>query len=148
MPKAPLATRLGIVAASAFLFLLACGLPALEFTNGRVMRGFELLIMGWAGLQHGQPAWLANPILWLSWLFTLLSWELPGGILATLGLLVGSVTLRLYADPLPAADQAGVTMLHLQQVKMGFNLWMTSLLAVVMGSFVLRLQRLKLAGDG
>ena len=144
MPKAPLSTRLGIVGVSTFLFLLACGLPALEFTNGRVMWGWELLIMGWTGLPSGQPAWLANPILWLSWLLTLVSRELAAGILATLGLLVGSVTLRLYADALPG-DEAGVTMLHLQQVKMGFNLWMTSLLAVVMGSFVLRLQRLRLA---
>lgn len=71
------------------LYVLACSLPALLLQTGRTsydpdkgrtwtgagyekLTGVDLLISGVFGLLMFNFAWVANPLLWLSWLLLLL----------------------------------------------------------------------------
>lgn len=45
------------------LFVGACLLPAITYSNGEGAQGFTLLLMGWLGPATGHFAWYANPLL-------------------------------------------------------------------------------------
>lgn len=116
--------------ASAAVFLLACCLPALEFSKERtpdVLSGFNVLAVGWSGIFAGVVAWYANPI----WLFALAMAFINRPKLAAgaslLALLIGCTTFSLFGKVLPA-DEGGVTHMTLQKLLPGAYVWLIGLI--------------------
>jgi hypothetical protein len=134
-------SRLGVLAASLILYLIACALPALYLAGDRTqtMRGVEVLALGWQGLLIGQFAWFANGP-WLISLF--LVWfrrPLTAAVLAFLAFALAQDTWRLFGQEIPA-DEGGVNQFYLERLGPGAYLWMASIALVVVGALVIRLR--------
>ncbi len=52
----------GWILASVVLYALSCGVPALWVNGEERAFGWQALIFGWAVMQFGVVAWLANPV--------------------------------------------------------------------------------------
>jgi hypothetical protein len=133
--------RLILLGIWAFLYLLACALPALEFSNENLPNenwpGIQVLAIGWLGGFLYQFAWYANlPLLLALILLLLRRWVgvLVSGVLA---LLLAMNTFLLYSQRVPA-NEGGTSYLHLVQVKIGFYFWVLSILALCVGALILR----------
>jgi hypothetical protein len=111
---------------SALLYVAALLMPALRVDSGAVAVGSTLLLQGWRGLTAGYIEWLANPLLWLSWLALMRRRPAAALVLAlaTLGLML----LFLARGPLHWAAQPGT---HTVQRAVGFWLWLASALCAL-----------------
>ena len=113
--------------------------------------GFELLAIGWIGLVFffmavaanplgvpgfilsGTLAWLANPLLWLSWGFVLRKKTRYAGALAVAALLFMLSTF--FMKTLPQGDTASVPIVGYGP---GYWLWLGSAVIILAGAFALR----------
>jgi hypothetical protein len=143
-PRLPWKPRLLALGVSLLLYALACALPALDFlkedgspTPESPMFGFVLLFIGWLGIIIGQFAWLAN----LGWLLSLIlllcrRW-IASLVTSILAILLAMQTYALFAQRVPA-NEAATSYLILQQVKIGFYVWLASFLAAGVSALILR----------
>lgn len=128
-------SRWFIPVASLFFYVVACALPCLEFEkDGReIWYGYSILLMGWMAILVGQIAWLANP-LWLAamFFFVFRKWRWSIGF-SLFGLLLSFTTFMLFGRQIPA-NEGGVGKLDLQQLRIGFYVWLLSLSILFFGA--------------
>ena len=113
------------------LFLVACLFPALTFQKGGqpadAWPGWGALLLGWLGLFVGVFAWLANPLLLLSWILLLCGRIRAARVCSLLAILVASSMIALWGMELPG-DEGGVTKMQISGIGLGCYLWWACLL--------------------
>lgn len=128
-----------LLAISVVLFILACGLPALEFKKNtgavEVTSGGAALALGWLGLFCGIYAWCANFV----WLYAIVVGFLGkaercslAGIVA---LAIGLTVFLAIGREIPG-DEANVTRMALVRLLPGCCVWLASL-AVLPAAYLL-----------
>ena len=137
--------RLIVLFITMALFTIACWFPALNFRRSdsdiQIWRGIHVLEMGWLGLLFKQIAWCANPVLVLSLIFFLFRRWLTAVVIALVALAIAANTFALFSRDLPA-DEGNVIKLRLETLGAGFYFWMASIVAVIIGSIILRRRQL------
>ncbi len=141
-PFAIASLRLAATALSVVLFCVALSQPAFALfgKSGTTadVRAWRLLFAGWQAVQLGYVEWLANPLLWLSWLLSVASrrstrpWALATAI-ASFALMLGFLgraELTVAAHSLPILRHEA-----------GYWLWLGSA-ALMMGSQLIGSHRL------
>jgi hypothetical protein len=143
-PHLPWKPRLLALGLSLLLYALACALPVLDFlkedgspTPESPMLGFVLLFIGWLGILIGQFAWLANLGWLLSMILLLLRRWVASLVTTVLTMLVALHTFALFTQRVPA-NEAATDYLRLQQVKIGFYVWLVSFLVIGISALILR----------
>jgi hypothetical protein len=143
-PKEQWRGRWAVCGISLSLFLAACAAPAIymQRDNGDVYAtfGYKILPVGWLGILVGQFAWFANFALLGSWICTLCQWRIPATLFAAIALLIAVDTLDLYVHP-PFAGVRGVNHEHLNHLGWGFYFWISSMLALLIGSLDYKISR-------
>ncbi|MGB5036403.1 MAG: hypothetical protein WBQ66_07340 [Blastocatellia bacterium] len=131
---------LGLVAISVGLVVIACVLPVLVFveSNQESWFGYSVLLIGALGILIGQFAWIANPILALAWLASLLRWWIASAVIAAFGLLVALTSFRIVGQKIPL-DEGGVRQATVGYLHVGFYVWLLAFLAMIAGPIVLRI---------
>jgi hypothetical protein len=119
-----------VLLTSMVLFLVACGLPALEFKNSQspndVMAGLRALVVGWSGIFAGVLSWYANPF-WLAGIVLVLNKKpLPGLLLGLVAIALACATFPTLGRELPG-DEGNVTKTTIIRLLPGFYVWMSSL---------------------
>jgi hypothetical protein len=140
VPRRSGMVRFIVLAVSLFLFGLACASPTLIFlrndTTEETWAGYMVLFLGWMGPLVGQFAWYANPLLLLGMItFVFRKW-IATLVFIVLTLLMAANTFLLFFQEVPA-DEAGVNMLTLQNLHLGFYLWIASILTIGIGAVIL-----------
>jgi hypothetical protein len=132
--------RFIVLAISVVLFGLACASPTLIFlrngTSDETWAGYMVLFLGWMGPFIGQFAWYANPLLFVGTITFLFRKWIATLVFIALTLLMAANTFLLFFQEVPA-DEAGVNMLVLQNLHIGFYLWIASILTIGIGAVVL-----------
>ena len=140
VPRRSGVARFIVLAVSLVLFGLACASPTLIFlrngTTDEPWAGYMVLFLGWLGPFIGQFAWYANPVLFVSMITFLVRQWMATLVLIALTLLMAANTFLLFFQEVPA-DEAGVNMLTLQNLHIGFYLWIASILTIGIGAIVL-----------
>ncbi len=112
------------------LFVVACCLPALEFSKGQggkdVLWGGNVLAVGWSGIFAGVVGWYANPIWVAGLVLVLLGRPKLAAVAGLLALTIGCTTFTLFGKDLPA-DEGGVNHMALTRTLAGCYVWMASL---------------------
>ncbi len=123
------------------LYLIACATPCLEVTqkSDPVWPGLQILAIGWLGVLVGQFAWLANPLWMAGMLFFVFRKWMVTLIFSGPALLFALNTLTMFVTELPA-DEAGINTFHLVRLRIGFYLWLASLLVLFAGALVMKVQ--------
>ena len=138
--------RVPFLVLSAALYLAACLLPALLFHTGsngygkagptfrgtgyESVGGAALLFTGVFGIVQGNFAVLANPALWLSWLFFVLRLDRGAIICSTAALLLAMCTFQLVFQQY-YFDEGGVRGGYLKYPEIGFYLWLASMTLIL-----------------
>lgn len=139
-PRRSGSARFVILAISLVLFGLACASPTLIFlrngTSDETWAGYMVLFLGWMGPFIGQFAWYANPLLFLGMITFIFRKWLATLVFIVLTLLMAANTFLLFFQEVPA-DEAGVNMLTLQNLHIGFYLWTASILTIGIGALIL-----------
>jgi uncharacterized membrane protein len=150
-PRLPWKPRIIALLISIGLYALACALPVLDFSKSDwshnsegPMIGYVALIVGWMGIVLGQFAWLANFIWLLSLLLVLFRCWIATVITAILTTLLALQTYTLFSHKVPA-NEAATEYLYLQEIKIGFYVWIASFLAVGISAIILRQRERALA---
>jgi hypothetical protein len=136
--RSPLA-RLVVLAISLLLYGVACAAPALVFLgNGgsEAWPGYRVLFLGWLGALIGQFAWYANPLFFFGIITFLFRKWIATIVLIGLTLLMAANTFLLFIQEVPA-DEAGVNVLTLETLHVGFYLWVASILTIGIGVVIL-----------
>lgn len=128
------------------IYLIACISPALEFikedgsayTDG-LMSGFAALVGGWAAILIGQFAWYANIFWVVSLIFLLFRGWMAAMSSAFLAILIGLHTFKLDSQR-PPANEGATFYLRLNDIKVGFYLWLLSFLVVAFCAMILRMR--------
>ncbi len=95
-----------------------------------------VLFLGWMGPLVGQFAWYANPLLLLGMITFMFRKWIATLVFIVLTLLMAANTFLLFFQEVPA-DEAGVNMLMLQNLHIGFYLWIASTLTIGIGAVIL-----------
>ena len=138
-PRYSMRGRLILLAITLFIYLIACATPALEFNdpNDAVYYGFRILIIGWLGALIGQFGWFANLFLLVS-IFLLLFRRWIGALISSLlALVIALQTFMLFSQKVPA-NEAATRQLDLLSLKVGFYLWLASMICLGIGALILR----------
>jgi hypothetical protein len=139
-----------VLGSSVVLYIASCFLPALLLHTGSFiygahtdpvwkwdghesLRGVELLFTGWFGLLLGNFAVLANPLLWLSWVFFALRQHRAAIISVAAALLIAMLTFQLSFRPY-YFDEAGAKRGYLESPEAGFVCWLASMALVLFSS--------------
>jgi hypothetical protein len=123
---------------SVVTFLIACCLPAMEFTGkpqgNDVLWGGNVLGVGWSGIFAGVIGWYAN----LFWVLALVlgfigkpKFAAAAGLAA---IVIGSTTFTLFGKVLPG-DEGDVTHITLVRLLPGCYVWLASLAVLPFGVF-------------
>jgi len=140
IPRPSGMARFIVLAVSLVLFALACASPTLIFlrngTSDETWVGYMVLLLGWLGPFIGQFAWYANPLLFVSMITFVVRQWVATIVLIALTLLMAANTFLLFFQEVPA-DEAGVNMLTLQNLHIGFYLWIASILTIGIGAIIL-----------
>ena len=140
VPRRSGMARFIVLAVSLVLFALACASPTLIFlrngTSDETWAGYIVLLLGWLGPFLGQFAWYANPLLFVGMITFLVRQWVATIVLIALALLMAANTCLLFFQEVPA-DEAGVNMLTLQNLHIGFYLWIASILTIGIGAIIL-----------
>jgi hypothetical protein len=136
-----------IVVASAALYALSLGLPALREVGLGVPaeRGYVIFATGWAGLLIRQFAWFANA-LWVASLvyLQLRRWK-AAAVAASLAVLVAADSFVLYSTGIVSDSGSKIPI----RLMVGFWVWWASLWVLAVGATVLwRRHREVHAGEG
>jgi hypothetical protein len=128
-----------LLLASIALFLLACGMPALEFkkSNGAtdVMLGLRALVVGWSGIFAAVTAWYANPF-WLLGV-TLAHFRKPvfAALAGILAIAIASAVFSIVGRELPG-DEGNVTKTTVVKLLPGCYLWLASLVLLPLAALL------------
>ena len=121
-------------------YVAACVAPVLRFDQienamrpPQIMKGYEVLLLGWQGIFVGNFAWIANVLLLASALLLLTSHARAASICAGIALVVALQTLMLLGARV-IADEGGVTHMAMSRLYVGFYLWIASIAVVLAGS--------------
>lgn len=130
----------GLVAISAVLLAIACVLPVLVFSESQqeTWFGWSVLVIGAFGIFIGQIGWIANPILVLAWLASLLRWWIASAVIAFFGLIIALSSFRIVGQSIPM-DEAGMRHATVSFLHIGFYVWLLSFLAMIAGPIALRM---------
>ena len=99
----------------------------------QIMKGYEVLLLGWQGIFAGNFAWTANVFLLASALLLLTSHARAAAICAGIALLFALQTLLLLGARV-IADEGGVTHMTMSRLYVGFYLWIASIAVMLVGS--------------
>jgi hypothetical protein len=143
-PRLPWKPRLLALCISLLIYALACALPVLDFSKsdwsdsseGPVV-GYVALVSGWLLIAIGQFAWLANFLWLISWILLLFRCWIASLVMTILTTLLALQTYSLFAQKVPG-NEAATYYLTLQEVKIGFYVWLASFLAVGISALLLR----------
>lgn len=140
-PRYRMRGRVVVLTITLIIFAISCALPALEFNDpdDAVYYGFRILIVGWLGALIGQFGWFANIFLLVP-IFLLLfrRWVAAFfGALVTLAIALHS--LMLFHQEVPA-DEANTRHIELQHLRIGFYVWLASMVCLGFGALILRLR--------
>ena len=122
---------------SAGLFIVACCLPALEFTKENVpeaLSGFNVLAVGWSGIFAGIVGWYANPVWLLGLIMAFVDKPKIATGAAVVAFLIGLTTFSLFGRVLPA-DEGNVTHMTLTKLLPGAYVWFASQAVLVLALF-------------
>jgi hypothetical protein len=121
----------------AVVYIASCVLPALSF---RVLqtspprienyRGIAVLLLGWYGLWCRQPAWLANPLLAVSFYLLLAGRRQLAISVLLLAFLLALCTWAAKSQEF-IADEGGVTKMTMVRPLLGCYLWLASILLLI-----------------
>jgi hypothetical protein len=119
-----------ILITSMALFVVACCLPALEFSKSQglkdVLVGANVLAVGWSGIFAGVFGWYANPVWSLGLVMGFIGKPKFAAIAGIVALVIGCTTFALFGESLPA-DEGGVNHMTLTRTLTGCYVWMASL---------------------
>jgi hypothetical protein len=114
---------------SIVLFVVACCVPALEFTKSGtkdILSGGNVLGVGWSGIFAGVFAWYANPIWLLALIMGLIGKPKIAAIAGIAALLIGLTTFTLFGESLPA-DVGGTNQMMMTRTLVGCYILLASL---------------------
>lgn len=121
-------------------YMAACFAPVMRWDQienatrpPQVMKGYEVLLLGWQGMFVGNFAWGANVLLCASAVLLLGSHTRASTITAALAFLAALQTLMLLGARV-IADEGGVTHMTMGRLYLGFYLWIASIAVVLIGS--------------
>lgn len=121
------------VAASVGIFALSLTQRGFFVNNPHVWNdpAYFLLLMGWAGVPEGIFAWLANPLLLLSWVLAYAGRPRPALISALCAILAAASFLLVRSVP---TNESG-TVVQVTGYGLGYWLWLLSILAACFAAF-------------
>lgn len=129
-----------MVGVALLAYVAACIAPVMRFDQienamrpPQIMKGYEVLLLGWQGMFVGNFAWTANVLLLASALLLWTSHARAAAICAGLALLVALQTLMLLGARV-IADEGGVTHMTMSRLYVGFYLWIASIAVMLAGS--------------
>ena len=132
--------RRAMVGVAVMSYVAACVTPVLRFDQienamrpPQIMKGYEVLLLGWQGVFIGNFAWMANVLLLASALLLLTSRVRAASICAAIAFVVALQTLTLFGARV-IADEGGVTHMTMSRLYVGFYLWIASIAVVLAGS--------------
>jgi len=132
-----------VVLIPVILYLVACAIPALEWSNSAkpndVMLGLRAFAVGWSGILAGVLAWYANPF-WLLGII-LAAFRKPMWTLAP-GLIAIAISATIFSDigrELPG-DEGGVTKTAIIKLLPGCYVWMASLVTLPLAALIQKLR--------
>jgi hypothetical protein len=141
-PKASLPIPRFVIA-SVILWLISCCVPSLDFAvyssdqhrdETSTVYGVWTLAFGcFCGFYYHQFASFANPFLLAAYIFAWLRRPSAAAILSLAALLLALNTLLLFGHRLDA-DEGGVRSMYLDRLRIGFYLWLASILVALGGS--------------
>jgi hypothetical protein len=99
----------------------------------QIMKGYEVLLLGWQGLFIGNFAWMANVLLAVSLVLLLGGHERAAAITAMIAFALALQTIMLLGARV-IADEGGVTHMTMSRLYTGFYLWIASIAVVLVGS--------------
>lgn len=125
---------------SCLLFVVACALPAIEGqsfgeTGSSIAShaGVLVLVFGWIGVLQGQFAWLANPLLLLTWILLLARRWTMAILVGILAFVAGSQT---FAAPGSTYTTSLLSTMVVRGLQLGAYIWFASLFAAVVAGVV------------
>jgi TRAP-type uncharacterized transport system fused permease subunit len=138
--------RFAVLSGSFLLYIAACYLPAILLHTGsyhysdvhsrtwvwhgyQSLRGVDLLIAGLFGILMGNFAWLANPLLCISWLLLMRRQYDSAALVSGFALIIAMATFQLTVQPY-YFDEGGVNLGYLHLPQSGFYLWIGSMASV------------------
>ncbi len=127
-----------ILSASGVLFVLACCLPALEFSKSQgtrdILFGANVLAVGWSGIFAGVVAWYANPLWLLGMILGFVGKPKVAAIVGLVAFATACSTFSLFGKQLPA-DEGDVQHMALVRTLIGCYVWMASLASLPLAAF-------------
>ena len=124
---------------SLWLYVIACGLPALELTTTtgaqhtpvahNTMWGFQILLSGYLGIFYGIFAWFANPLWILALLLIFFKWVKTALVVSLASLAIALTTFLIIGKDL-AVWESDLYHQHPSALLVGSFLWMASLAVV------------------
>ncbi|ROI02111.1 hypothetical protein EGI16_14600 [Chryseobacterium sp. G0240] len=121
-----------ILIISLFIFIISLIFPAV-YTKDSEVYGLACFLLGWAEMDGGGIAWLANPLLFVTAIFLLLK---KIKISAVLSLLTFCLTLCFLSVNEITVDEAGHKSL-ITGYGYSYFLWMASALTLFIGTLIL-----------
>lgn len=138
----PRTLRVAVVAGSVSLWLLALALPAVlvKHAGGALdaYSGWRCLVSGAFAIFLGVPAWFGNLSLFAAWVLLLAGFPRVSLTLAVTSLALGATSFMLEGRNIPI-NEGGVNDDIGRGVGLGFVVWMSSMLVLAIGTFVVRL---------
>jgi hypothetical protein len=138
-PRYSLRGRIVVLTISVFIYAISCALPALEFNDPEnpVYFGFHVLIIGWLGTFIGQFGWFANLFLIVPVFLLLIRRWVGAFVGAMLSLGIALLSLMLFHQNVPA-NEGGTREIQLQHLRIGFYVWLASMVSLGLGALILR----------
>ena len=129
---------------SVLVYLAACAVPCLEFihtdsTHDEILRGAQVLAMGWCGIFLFNFAWFANFIYIASLILLGFRRYKESAISAAVAFLIGLDTFLLWGH-VWLADEAGVKHFQLKDIHTGVYLWLLSIFIVIPLAYICKKQ--------
>ena len=121
------------ISASLALFIVSCGLPALEFQDHEPVMGYITLLWGWWGVLTGDFPWFANPLYFIAIFVALMGQRKSSQILSTLAFAIGLLSLRVRGWWF---DESKAT--PVEKLGAAFYCWMASFLVFALLLFFVR----------
>jgi hypothetical protein len=131
-----------ILFTSLALFLLACGMPALEFKNSNgstdVMFGLRALVVGWSGLFAAVMAWYANPFWLLGLVLAFFRKPMFAMFVGVVAIAIATTVFSVVGRELPG-DEGNVTKTTVIKLLPGCYLWLASLVLLPVAALLQKL---------